>query len=120
MEIKAKVKNIRMAPRKVRLVANLIRGKKVVEAENILNFAIKRGIKPVLKLLKSTISNAKHNFALEKENLYIKKIIVDEGQKFKKMLPRARGRTDIVQKKSSHITIVLDEIEKEKPSNVSH
>jgi len=111
MEVKAKLKNLRIAPRKVRLVADLIRGKKVIEAENILNFTIKRGAKPILKLLNSVVSNAKHNFGLEKENLYIKKITVDEGQKFKKLFPRARGRADTIQRKSSHVTMVLDEIE---------
>jgi len=110
MEVKARLKNLRLAPRKVRLVADLIRGKKVIEAENILNFTIKRGAKPILKLLNSVVSNAKHNFGLEKENLYIKKITVDEGQKFKKLFPRARGRADTIQRKSSHVTIVLDEI----------
>jgi large subunit ribosomal protein L22 len=112
MEVKAKLKNLRIAPRKVRLVADLIRGKKVTEAERILNFTVKRAAKPILKLLNSAIANAKHNFGLEKEKLYIKKILVDEGQKFKKIFPRARGRADIIQKKSSHVTIVLDEIEK--------
>jgi large subunit ribosomal protein L22 len=114
MEVKAKLKNLRIAPRKVRLVADLIRGKKVVEAENILKFTIKRGAKPILKLLNSVIANAKHNFGLEKENLYIKKILVNEGQKFKKTFPRARGRVDVIQRKSSHVIIVLDEIKNSK------
>lgn len=110
MEVKAKLKNLRIAPRKVRLVADLVRGKRVVDAENILNFTVKRGAKPILKLLRSAVANARHNFGLEKEKLYIKKITVDEGQKFKKIFPRARGRADIIQRKSSHVTIVLDEI----------
>lgn len=114
MEVKAKLKNLRIAPRKVRLVADLIRGKKVTDAEKILKFTVKRASKSVLNLLNSAIANAKHNFGLEKENLYIKKIMVNEGQKFKKLFPRARGRADVIQRKSSHVTIVLDEIQTKK------
>lgn len=112
MEVKAKLRYLRIAPRKVRLVADLIRGKEVEEAERILNFTIKKAAKPILKLLKSAIANAKHNFGLKKANLFIKKITVDEGPKQKKVFPRARGRADIIQKKTSHVTIVLDEIKK--------
>ena len=115
MEVKAKLKHLRIAPRKVRLVADLIRGKKITEAENILNFTIKGGKKPISKLLKSAVSNAKQNFGLEKPNLYIKKITVDEGRRYKKWMPRARGQASLIQKKTSHITVILDEMKKVKP-----
>ncbi|MDI6591661.1 MAG: 50S ribosomal protein L22 [Patescibacteria group bacterium] len=112
MLITAKLRYLRIAPRKVRLVADLIRGKKVEEAQNILNFTVKRAAKPLLKLLKSAIANAKNNFQLEESNLYISKILVDEGPKYKRWRARARGRADQIQKKTSHLTLVLDEITK--------
>ncbi len=113
MEIKAHLRYLRIAPRKVRLVADLIRGKSVKEAEDILNFTVKKAAKPILKLLKSAIASAIHNFQKKEENLYIKKITVDEGPKLKRWRARARGQAFEIQKKTSHITIVLDEIKKE-------
>lgn len=112
MEVKAHLRYLRIAPRKVRLVADLIRGKTVGEAENILNFTQKRTSLPLLKLLKQAIANAKNNFNLDEKNLYISKILVNEGSKLKRIFPRARGRADIIQKKTSHITLILDEISK--------
>jgi len=109
MEVKAHLRYLRMAPRKVRLVADLIRGKEVKEAKEILNFCKKRAAKPLLKLLNSAIANATHNFNLKEENLFISKILVNEGPRLKRIFPRARGRRDIIQKKMSHITIVLEE-----------
>lgn len=110
MTVIAKLRYLRIAPRKVRLVADLIKGKNIDEAENILNFRVKKGVKPIAKLLKSAVTNAKQNFGLEKSKLYIKKITIDEGPRYKKTMPRARGRADIIQKRTSHVTIVLDEI----------
>jgi len=75
-----------------------------------LNFTIKKSAKPILKLLNSAIANADNNFSLDPENLYIYKITVDEGPKYKRWMPRARGRVTEIQKKSSHITLVLEEI----------
>jgi len=98
-----------MAPRKVRLVADLIRGKDVKEAKEVLSFCKRRAAKPLLKLLNSAISNAKHNFNLKEENLFVSKIMVDEGPRLKRIFPRSRGRADTIQKKMSHITIVLEE-----------
>lgn len=108
--VRAKLSYLRIAPRKVRLIADLIRGKSVAEAERILNFAIKRGVKDILKLLKSAVASASHDFQLEESNLYIAKITVDEGPKLKRWMPRARGSASEIQKKTSHITIILDEI----------
>ena len=112
MSISAKLKYLHIAPRKVRLVADLIRGKKIDEAQAILNFTTKKSAKPLLKLLKSALANAKHNFQETESNFYISKILVDEGPKFKRFMPRARGSASSIQKKTSHITILLDKIEK--------
>jgi len=110
----AKLRYLRIAPRKVRLVADLIRGKTVKKAESILAFTRKGAVLPTLKLLKQAVANAKDGFQIDESNLYISKIIVDEGTKYKRQLPRARGRADIILKKTSHITLVLDEIDKSK------
>lgn len=120
MSITAKLRYLRIAPRKVRLVADLIRGKKVEEAETVLGFTTKRVAKPLLKLLKQAVASAHHNFQLEEANLYIAKITVDEGPKYKRWMPRARGQAYEIQKKTSHVTIVLDEIIKKpkKPKKV--
>ncbi len=114
MEVSAKLRYLNIAPRKIRLVADLIRGKSVEQAQMILNFTIKKGAKPLQKLLKSALANAKNSFQLEESNLYISKILVDEGPKFKRYMPRARGQAYEIQKKTSHVTILLSEIEKEK------
>lgn len=117
MSVIAKLKYLRIAPRKVRLVADLIRGKRIEEAQNILNFKVKKAGLPLLKLLKQAVANAKNNFQLDESNLYIAKILVDEGPKYKRWRARARGRADEIQKKTSHVTVVLDEIVK-KPKKV--
>jgi large subunit ribosomal protein L22 len=113
MPVTAKLRYLRIAPRKVRLVADLIRGKSVKEAQRILEFTRKKSAQPILKLLKSAIANARHNFQLEEENLFISKILVDEGPKYKRWLPRARGVAYPIQKRTSHLTIFLDQIKKE-------
>ncbi|OIO45738.1 MAG: 50S ribosomal protein L22 [Parcubacteria group bacterium CG1_02_36_42] len=112
MIVTAKLKYLRIAPRKVRLVADLIRGKKVSQALNFLEFLPKKSALPFLKLLKQAIANAKHNFQLDESNLYISKILVDEGPKLKRQMPRARGQADEIYKRTSHISLVLNEIEK--------
>jgi len=114
MPVTAKLCYLKIAPRKVRLVADLIRGKSVEEAENILNFTTKKVVLPLLKLLKQATANAKNNFQLVKENLYISKIVVDEGPKLKRWIARARGRADEIQKKTSHITMTLDVLKEPK------
>ena len=109
METSAKLSYLRIAPRKTRLLADLVRGKNVKEAQTILNFTIKKGSSPVLKLLNQAVASAVNNFQLEADNLYIAKITVDEGPKYKRWRPRARGQAYQIQKKMSHIIIVLDE-----------
>jgi len=110
MKATAKLKHLRIAPRKVRLVVDMVRGKKVVEAQNLLAFSTKRASKPVLKLLNSAVANAKSNLGGDESNLYISKISVDEGPKLKRWRARARGQAYEIQKKTSHINLILEEI----------
>lgn len=110
MTFAVKLRYLRIAPRKVRLVADLIRGKTVGESQAILKFIVKKSAHPLTKLLNSAVANARHNFQIESENLYISKITVDEGPKYKRWMPRARGSASEIQKKTSHVTLVLDEI----------
>jgi len=114
MKVKAELKYLRIAPRKTRLVADLIKRKKTEEAQVILDFAVKKGARPILKLLNSAIASAKNNFQMDPDNLYISKITVNEGPKYKRWRPRARGSAFPIQKKTSHITIILEEIVKGK------
>jgi large subunit ribosomal protein L22 len=114
MPVTAKLRHLHIAPRKVRLVVDLIRGKKTEQAQTILNFTTKKASLPLLKLLKQAIANAKNNFQMEPANLFISKIFVDEGPKQKRWMPRARGQAYEIQKKTSHITLVLEEIVKKK------
>ncbi len=105
----AKLKNLRMSPRKVRLVAGLVKGLMVEEAERQLRFSTKKAADTILKLLNSAIANAKQNNDLEKENLYIAKIIVDAGRPLKRWRPRAMGRATQILKRTSHITLFLEQ-----------
>ena len=108
MPVKAKLNYLRIAPRKVRLLADLIRGKSVDQAQSILNLTVKRGSLPLLKLLKSAVTSAQNQIGAKSQNLYISKITVDEGPKLKRFMPRARGSAYEIQKKTSHVTLVLD------------
>ena len=108
-EIKANLKYLRVSPRKVRLVADLMRGKSATEAETVLRFLKKRASPHLHKLLKSAIANAKHNFNVEKENLTIKSIRVDQGPTLKRFMPRARGIAAGIKKRSSHISLILEQ-----------
>jgi large subunit ribosomal protein L22 len=108
MEIKAQLNYLRIAARKVRLVADLVRNMDVKEAEIQLKFMPKRASVPLLKLLNSATANAKNNFDLEKDILYIKKIMVNEGPPFKRWKAGSRGRANPITKKISHINLVLD------------
>ncbi|MFH1820551.1 MAG: 50S ribosomal protein L22 [Candidatus Nealsonbacteria bacterium] len=110
MPVKAKVSYLRIAPRKVRLVADLIRGKKAIDAKNILGFTTKKAAEPILKLLNSALANAKNNLKIETDNLFVSKIEVNEGPKLKRWRPRARGRAFEIQKKTSHVNLILDEM----------
>ncbi len=106
--ITAKLRHLRISPRKVRLAVDLIRGLDVTEAENQLKFLPKRAAQPVLKLLKSAIANALNDFEAVKENLFVAKITVDPGPTLKRWMPRAMGRATPKLKRTSHVTIVLE------------
>lgn len=119
MEVKAQLRHLRMSPRKVRLVADLVRNKKVEEAQNILKFTVKRATNPLLKLLNSAIANAENNFKLDKSKLFISEIKVDQGPTLKRWKPRARGRVDPINKRTSHVTLILDTSEEVQPSKAT-
>lgn len=108
MEIKATIKYLRMSPRKVRLVADVIRNAEAHKAQTFLMYSSKRAGEPILKLLNSALANAKKNFSMEK-NLFIKKIFVDQGPTYKRFRPAPKGTAHLIKKKTSHVTIILDQ-----------
>ncbi len=112
MQVFARARHIRMSPRKVRLVADLIRGLSAHEAQKQLTFSKKAASEVVLKLLNSAMANAEHNFKLNKDILRIATIMVDGGPTIKRFKPRAQGRSAPIRKRTSHITIVLEEMVK--------
>jgi len=112
MEIKASVKNAITTPRKARLVIDLVRGKSVIDALNILNFTTRKSAGIVKKLVESAAANAEHNYELSSDNLFIKKIEAQEGLVMKRWMPRAHGHATRILKRRSHITLYLGEIKK--------
>jgi large subunit ribosomal protein L22 len=113
-EIKAKLRNLDVAPRKARAIADLIRNRSAFEVKAELSLRRERAAKPILKLLDSAIANAK-NLGFKPEKLVIKEIRVDGGPILKRWLPRAQGRATPLQKKRSHIFMRLEESAKIKP-----
>ena len=109
MQVTVKLNNVRIAPRKSQQVIDLIRGKNVADARALLEFTVKRGALPVLKLLNSAVATSVNDLKLEETNLYISKIIVGEGPKLKRWHPMSRGRAYPLIKRTSHITLVLSE-----------
>lgn len=110
-EAVAHLRRAHMAPKKVRMVADLIRGESVNDAEAELHMSTRRPSEQILKLLRSAMANADHNHDMDVHRLYVKEIRVDEGPVFKRWEPRAQGRVGMIQKRTSHITIVLAEKE---------
>lgn len=106
-KVTAKLNRLQIGPRKVRLVADLIRGKKVLEAERILKVVNKASALPVLKLLQSAVANAKHNYNLSAEKLIVSTITVNEGPVMRRFTPRAHGSASPILKRSSHIFLEL-------------
>ncbi len=104
----ASLNNYRQSPRKVRSVANLVRGKSVESALNTLSFLSKKAADPLHGLLMSAIANAKNNFNIEKEGLMVKELRVDVGAIMKRRMPRARGNSYGINKRTSHIKLVLE------------
>jgi large subunit ribosomal protein L22 len=109
MEIKAKVSMIRISPRKARLMGDAIKAKNVNEAMGILLFTPKKAASILKKLLDSAIASARQKKYVDVDNLYVKNVIVDEGVTMKRSLPRAMGRASPIRKRTSYITVILDE-----------
>lgn len=115
MQVNARLRNLRMAPRKVRLVVNLIRGLSVDAALQQLQFCNKAAALPVQKLLKSAIANAEHNHQLDASTLTVAKITADAGITLHRFRPRAHGSAAPIRKRSTHITLILSD---ESPADV--
>lgn len=111
MEARAITRYVRLSPRKARLVADQVRGKRVEEALNILKFVPKRSAAVLAKTLRSAVANAEGTQSVDVDRLYVKRITVDDGGMWKRFMPRAMGRATRVRKRLSHITIVVDEKE---------
>ncbi len=107
--MKAMLKNYRQSPRKVRIVCDLIKGKKVADAMTELAFLPKRASLPITKLIDSAVANAKANNGLEAENLIIENVTVNKGIVLKRFMPRARGSASRINKRSSHVLLTLKE-----------
>lgn len=118
MQVKAHLSQLRISPRKVRLVADAIRGLDVRAAKVQLEFLIKRSSPPLLKLLNSATANATHNFKLNPDALYISEIFVNEGPSFKRGIPQSRGRVHQIRKRTSHVSLILEERKKEERKNI--
>lgn len=111
MEAKAYLKHLRISPRKVQIVCDLIRGMDVKKATAVLLNKNKSSSEPVLKLLKSAIANAENNHHMNTEKLYVAQIFATSGPIMKRIMPRAQGRAFRIFKRTSHVTIVLKEKE---------
>ena len=109
MQARAILRNFRMSPQKVRLVVDVVRGKKVDEALAILRYMPHKAAAEVARVIKSAAANAENNFYMTPEDLIVKTIFVDGGPTMKRSMPRARGRADVMRKRSCHITVVVDD-----------
>ena len=110
-EAKAIAKYVRIAPRKVRIVMNLIRGKDIADAFAILKFTPKRGATLIEKVLKSAVANAENNFDMDADKLFVSTCFVDQGPTIKRYHPRSRGQAFSILKHTSPITVVVSEKE---------
>jgi len=109
MEVTAKARYVRVAPRKARLVTDLVKGKKVGEALSILSLTHKAFAKALTKLITSAVANAQQNKQMDVDTLVVKRVSVDDGPTLKRFMPRAMGRATMIRKRTSHVTVVLDE-----------
>jgi large subunit ribosomal protein L22 len=107
MKVRAQAKYVRQSPYKVRLVLDLVRGMPVDDARVTLDFTNRRAAPTIRKVLESAVANAEHNFALDADELFISEAFADEGPTLKRWRPRARGRATRINKRTSHITIVV-------------
>lgn len=108
MNIKVELNYLHISPRKVRLVAGLLKGQNISRARSTLKYLDKRSSMPLLKLLNSAVAGAKHNFNLNESNLFIDSVIVNSGPVFKRSRPRAFGRAALIRKKTSHVILRLE------------
>lgn len=109
--MKAILRHLRVSPQKANLVAALVRGKKAADAVEILRFTPKKTARPMKKLIESAMANAETNFKQNKDDLYIKEIIVTKGVTYKRSMPVSRGRANPIMKRTAHITVKLSTIE---------
>ena len=109
MESSAVARYIRVSPRKVRLVIDQVRGKRVEDAVNMLKFAPQKGAHFILKLINSAVANAQQKSDVDVDRLYVKRIYADEGPMLKRIIPRASGRATRILKRTSHLTVVLND-----------
>ena len=119
MAITAKLQGLKITARKVRLVADLIRNKSVNEAEAILRFTSKKASLPMLKLLRSAMATVKNTYKLDPADFYLSSLMVNDGPMSERVFPRSRGRADKIQKRTSHITMVLDKKRGEEKKEVA-
>ena len=109
METRAVARFVRISPQKIRLIMDQVRGKKVEEALHMLSFAPQRGAGILKKLVNSAVANAEQNPDVDVDSLYLKRLFADQGPSLKRWRPRALGRATKILKKSSHLTVILDE-----------
>lgn len=110
--MKATAQSLRITPKKINLIADLVRNKDAVEAMGILNFAPKKGAKILHKVVGSAIANAKNNFKQDENSLYIKEIVIGKATTFKRWLPASRGRMQPILKRNAHVAVILGVKEK--------
>lgn len=108
MESQAKLRNVRLSPRKARLVVDMVRGKGIQDAMNILQVSPQKTAPILSKLLKSAVANAEQSGVSDVDQLFVKTVMVDQGPTLKRFMPRAQGRASRIRKPTSHITVVLD------------
>lgn len=108
MEVRAVAKYVRVSPLKIKRVTDLIKDKQAEEALKILNFTRIGNARKVRKVLKSAMANAQNNFGLARDALYVKRAFAGKGPILKRIKPRARGRADMIKRRTSHITVVLE------------
>jgi large subunit ribosomal protein L22 len=113
MKVRAQAKYVRESPYKVRRVLDLVRGLPVHEAEDVLRLTQRGATEPIEKVLKSAVANAEHNHALDIDDLVVAEAYADEGPTLKRYRPRARGRATRIRKRTSHITIVVSDMNEE-------
>ena len=107
--VKAKASHIRISPRKIRIVADIIRGKSVADALDILKYTPKVGAEVLTKVLKSAVANAENNNGMNPDHLYVSAALIDQGPTLKRIHPRSRGQAFKILKRSSHVTLYVKE-----------